>query len=59
MKIILTVYDIHLLLSELNHLMRFTNRNNQTPEYLFNKITKQLNDKNITIEDEKSNEPRK
>ena len=50
MKINLSIVDIHKLLNELEHLMRFNNIDISDAEYLYEKITDQLKSENITIE---------
>jgi len=43
-KVELSVYEWHLLLDELKHLLCIVNRDNTNANYLWDKIAKQLND---------------
>lgn len=41
-KLVLTAWDIHLLLGELEHQLRVVNKDNRNTTYLYNKIADQL-----------------
>jgi len=51
----LSIFEWHVLLGELEHSMRFVNRDTNNPTALYNKISTQLNNgKSIQIDKEKS-----
>ena len=55
MKIVLTAWEVHVLLGELEHQLRVANRDNTNTKIIYEKIAYQLNKQDIEIEIEKEN----